>query len=254
MQKLGNNLSKWLMNGEKNQVFFGREGGLTPKFPEIYLLHILHCSLPTPSSGPRYLYHHIKSDGKCSLEMKRKGDSQEVLQQKQGDSTTSRSLYVIYVREIKQDSGLQFCELFTFFGYTEKHSVYCRTRQLNQTDTEVQHTIQSKQVNRSAVSYELIWTGRMISALWPKFFIWEYETWLIVSKCNLNFASSSHHTKFTFSKKTQECMGPCETQVLHSGLYRVLHSPSFHRLFKQTHFPQFSFYSGEGIQFLYPEN
>lgn len=47
--------------------------------------------------------------------------------QRQGNATTSRSLNVMYVREIKQDSGLQFCELFRFFLDTQRIIGYCRT-------------------------------------------------------------------------------------------------------------------------------
>lgn len=186
--------------------------------------------------------------------MKRKGDSWEVLQQKQRDVTTSRSLKVIYVREIKQDSGLRFCELFTFFGDIENHSGYCRRRQLNQTDMEVECTTQTKEVNRSAVSYELSWMEMVISALWQKFFIWEYEIWLILSKWNLNFASSYIMLYLPSINNPRSAWGHVKTYVLHLGLDRALHSPSFHTLFKQTHFPQLSFYSGEEIQFLYNEN
>lgn len=43
-----------------------------------------------------------------------------------------------------------------FFGYTENHWLLQNLRQSNQTDMEVQYAIQTKEVNRSAVSYELI--------------------------------------------------------------------------------------------------
>lgn len=119
----------------KEKSSLGEKGTCLPNFLEFnFYTFFIAPSTPLPRS-PVSITWNTKSDGKCCLDMKRKGDSWEVLQQKQGDITTSRSLKVIYVQEIKKDSGLQLCELLTFFGYTENHY---------QTDMEVQYTIQTK--------------------------------------------------------------------------------------------------------------
>ena len=98
MQKLEQSLNCWELLRMDNRIKSYLRG-FSSKFPDIFLLHILQDS---SHPNPYQVSHHIKSGGKCSSERKWKRDSCAAPQQKQGMVTTSRSLNVIYVRDITQ--------------------------------------------------------------------------------------------------------------------------------------------------------
>lgn len=190
--------------------------------------------------------------------MKMKGDSWAVLQQKQWNVTTSRSLNVMYVRETKQDSGLQFCGLFRFFWiYRESFWLLQNLSQINQTDMEVQYAIQTKEVNRSTASYELIWMERVISALWQNSFSSESmkhdwfcqsATWILLVLTIMLYLPS---VKSPRSARSVISMYYTWVWIKSFTLHPSTHYSNKHK----AYFPKkLSFYSGEGVQFLYPEN